>query len=41
MCTSVTPEGERIPHDLNNFVDRIFECVRIALFGSKSAELTR
>src|SRR4030095_6629931 len=34
-------EAECFSHYLNNFVDRIFEGMCIALFGSKSAELAR
>src|SRR5215470_2534388 len=32
-------KGKRIRHGLNNFVNCIFECVRVTLFGGKCAEL--
>ena len=32
-------QGERIGHGLNNFVNRVFECVGVAFFGGKRAEL--
>ena len=32
-------DRERICHGLNDFVDCVFECVRVALLGGKRAEL--
>src|SRR4029079_65005 len=32
-------ERERIRHGLNNFLDCVFECVRVAFLGGKRAEL--
>jgi hypothetical protein len=32
-------EGKRISHHSNDFVDRVFKSVCVALFGSESAEL--
>ena len=34
-------KGERIAYDSDNFVNRVFESVRIAFLGGKSAELAR
>jgi hypothetical protein len=34
-------EGKRISHHANNFVDRVFKSVCVALFGSESTELAR
>src|SRR5437773_6405802 len=33
------PEGERIAHYADNFVNRVFKGVRITLFGCESTEL--
>ena len=34
-------KGKRIGHGVNNFVNCIFECVRVAFLGGKRAELAR
>src|SRR5438876_10539971 len=33
------PKGQRLPDSTDNFIDRVFEGVRITLFSRKSAEL--
>lgn len=33
------PKGQRLPDSADNFIDRVFEGVRITLFSRKSAEL--
>jgi hypothetical protein len=32
-------EGDRIRHGLDDLVDCVFECVRVAFLGGKRAEL--
>jgi hypothetical protein len=33
------PKGQRFPDSIDNFIDRVFEGMRITLFRRKSAEL--